>query len=78
MKEAIYIEWESCSKCHLMKPHVKKWADENWYEFQNFLFSDVSVEEFQIDAVPMLVLKEDWEVTMILDEEEIVHLVSNK
>lgn len=78
MKEAIYIEWESCSKCHLMKPHVKKWADENWYEFQNFLFSDVSVEEFQIDAVPMLVLKEDWEVTMILDEEEIVHLVSNR
>lgn len=77
MKEAIYIEGEACSKCYLMKPHVQKWAEENWLEFQNFLFSDVAVKEFQIDSVPMLVLKEDWEVADILDMDGIVSLVSN-
>lgn len=78
MKEAIYIEWESCSKCYMMKPHVKKWSEENWYEFQNFLFSDVGVKEFQIESVPMLVLKEDWIVKDILNEEGMVNLISNK
>jgi hypothetical protein len=29
MKEALYIEGESCSKCYTMKPHIKKWAEEN-------------------------------------------------
>lgn len=78
MKEAIYIEWEWCSKCYLMKPHAKKRAEENWYEFQNFLFSDVWVKEFQIESVPMLVLKQDWIVEQILDMDGIVHLISNK
>ena len=77
MKEAIFIEWESCSKCHIMKPHAKKRAEENWYEFQNFLFSDVSVKEFQIESVPMLVLKEDGVVNQILDEEWMVNLISH-
>ena len=78
MKEAIYIEWESCSKCYLMKPHAKKRAEENWYEFQNFLFSDIWVKEFQIKSVPMLILKEEWEVKQIYNEEWIVNLISNK
>ena len=77
MKEAIYIEWESCSKCYMMKPHAKRRAEDNWYEFQNFLFSDVNVKEFQIDSVPMLVLREDWVVNQILNEEGIVNLISN-
>lgn len=77
MKEALYIEWESCSRCHIMKPHAKRWAEDNWYEFQNFLFSDVWVQEFQIDSVPMLVLKEDWEVKQILNEEWMVGLISS-
>lgn len=76
MKEAIYIEGEGCSKCYLMKPHVKKWAEENWYEFQNYLFSEV--KEFQIESVPMLVLKEDGIVNQILDMDWIVNLISNK
>ena len=78
MKEAIFIEGESCSKCHMMKPHAKKRAEDNGYEFQNFLFSDVGMEEFKIESVPMLVLKENWVVTEILNEEWIVHLISNK
>ena len=78
MKEAIFIEWESCSKCYLMKPHCRKRAEENWLEFQNFLFSDIAVKEFQIESVPMLVLKEDWEVTDILDIDWIVALISNQ
>ena len=77
MKEAIFIEWESCSKCHIMKPHAKKRSEENWYEFQNFLFSDLSVKEFQIESVPMLVLKEDGVVNQILDEEWMVNLISH-
>lgn len=76
MKEAIFIEWESCSKCYIMKPHVKKRAENNWYEFQNFLFSDIWVKEFQIESVPMLVLKENGEVMEILDEEWIVNKIS--
>lgn len=76
MKEAIYIEWESCSKCYMMKPHAKRRAEGNWYEFQNFLFSDVNVKEFQVDSVPMLVLREDWVVNQILNEEGIVNLIS--
>ena len=78
MKEAIFIEWESCSKCHMMKPHAKKRAEDNWYEFQVFRFDDDSVKEFQIESVPMLVLKEDWIVSQILNDDWIVHLISNK
>lgn len=78
MKEAIYIEGESCSKCHMMKPHVQKRCDENGYEFQCVKFDDVSVQEFQINSVPMLILKENWMLEWILDEDWIVHLISNK
>lgn len=78
MKEAIFIEWDSCAKCHMMKPHAQKRAENNWYEFQTFRFDDASVSEFQIDSVPMMVLKEDWEVKEVLNGEWIVHLISNK
>jgi hypothetical protein len=78
MKEAIFIEWESCSKCHMMKPHVKKRCEENWYEFQVVRFDDVSVKEFNIHAVPMLIFRWDWVVSEVLNEEQIVHLISNK
>lgn len=78
MKEAIFIEWDSCVKCNMMKPHAKKRAENNWYEFQVFRFDDANVKEFQIDSVPMLVLREDWIVKDVLDMESIVHLISNK
>ena len=78
MKEAIFIEWESCSKCHMMKPHAEKRAKENGYEFQVFRFDDANVKEFQIDSVPMLIIKENGIVEWILKEEDIVHLISNK
>lgn len=78
MKEAIYIEWESCSKCMMMKPHVQKWCEENWYEFQVVRFDDTSVKEFDVQAVPMLVFRWDGVVSEILNEEQIVHLISNK
>ena len=61
-----------------MKPHCKKRAEENWYEFQNFLFSDVWAKEFQIESVPMLILKENWNVEQILDMDGIVALISNQ
>lgn len=78
MKEAIYIEWDSCSKCYLMKPHTQKRAEKNWYEFQTFRFDDASVKEFDIQSVPMLILKEDWVVNQILDMDWIVSLISNQ
>lgn len=78
MKEAIFIEWDSCSKCYLMKPHAQKRAEENWYEFQTFRFDDASVKEFNIQSVPMLILREDWVVKEILDMDGIVNLISWK
>lgn len=78
MKEVIFIEWESCSKCHMMKPHVQKRCEKNWYEFQAVKFDDVSVKEFKIDSVPMVIIKEKWYVKDILKEEDIVNLISNK
>lgn len=78
MREAIFIEWESCAKCHMMKPHAKKRCEDDWYDFQVFRFDDASVKEFDIQAVPMLVLKEDGIVTNILNEEWMVNLISNK
>lgn len=78
MKEAIFIEGESCSKCHMIKPHIKKRAEENGYEFQVFRFDDANVKEFQIDSVPMLIIKENGIVEWILKEEDIIHLISNK
>ena len=77
MKEAIFIEWDSCSKCYLMKPHAQKRAEANWYEFQTFRFDDTSVKEFDIQSVPMLILKEDWVVKETLDMDGIVNLISN-
>lgn len=76
--EAIYIEGLDCSKCHLMKPHVKKWAEDYWHEFQVVRFDDQSVEQFNIQSVPMLVIRENWEVIQILDEAGIVNLISNQ
>lgn len=78
MKEAIFIEWEACSKCYLMKPHAKKWSEDNGYEFQVFRFDDASVKEFNIQSVPMLILKDDWVVEEVLDMDGIVSLISNK
>lgn len=78
MKEAIYIEWDACSKCYLMKPHVQKWSEENWYEFQPFRFDDASVKEFNVQTVPMLILRVDWNVEKVLNDEDIVNLISNQ
>ena len=61
-----------------MKPHAQKRAEANWYEFQVFRFDDTSVKEFDIQSVPMLILKEDWIVNQILDMDGIVSLISNK
>ena len=77
-KEAVYIEWEACSKCYLMKPHAQKRAEANGYEFQTFRFDDTSVKEFDIQSVPMLILKEDWVVKDIRDMDGIVALISNQ
>ena len=78
MKEAIFIEWEACARCHQMKPHCQRYCEDNWYEFQTFKFDDASVSEFNVQAVPMLVLKEDWVVKEILDMDGIVNFISNK
>ena len=78
MKEAIYIEWENCSKCMMLKPHVQKRCEENWVSFQSVKFDDISVQEFDVQAVPMLVIREDGIVNQILNEEWIVHFISNK
>ena len=77
-KEAVFIEWEACSKCYLMKPHAQKRAEANGYEFQTFRFDDTSVKEFDIQSVPMLILKEDWVVKDIRDMDGIVALISNQ
>ena len=77
MKEAIYIEWDSCSKCYMMKPHVQKRCDANWYEFQAVRFDDESIKQFDVQAVPMLVLRIDWSVDKILNDDWIVALISN-
>ena len=78
MKEAIFIEWDSCARCHQMKPHCQRYCEDNWFEFQTFRFDDASVSEFNVESVPMLVLKEDWVVKEILDMDGIVNLISNK
>lgn len=75
MKEAIYILGNDCSKCHLIKPHVVARATKNWIQLHEVLFDDDSVKEFKIESVPMLVLRENWEVTDILDEQWIINLV---
>ena len=76
--EAIFIEWDSCSKCHLMKPHVKRWAEDHWHKFHVVRFDDESVKQFDVQSVPMLVIRENWEVIQILDEAGIVNLISNQ
>jgi len=76
--EAIFIEWEACSKCYMMKPHVEKRAKENWYSFQVFRFDNENVKEFDIQSIPMLILREEWVVKQILDMDGIVNLISNK
>jgi hypothetical protein len=42
-----------------MKPHAKKRAEENGYEFQAVRFDDESIKQFDVQAVPMLVLRID-------------------
>lgn len=78
MNEAIFIEGEACSKCYMMKPHAQKRAEQNGYEFQNFKFDDASVKEFNVESVPMLILKDDWVVKEILDMDWIINLISNQ
>ena len=78
MKEAIFIEWIDCSKCVMIKPYAEKRAKENNYTFQVFRFDNENVKEFQIESVPMLVIREEWVVNQVLDMEGIVALVSNQ
>ena len=78
MKEAIYIEGDFCSRCSFFKPFAQKRTDANWYEFQTFRFDEASVKEFNVQSVPMLILKEDWVVKEILDMDGIVNLISWK
>jgi len=78
MKEAIFIEWDSCAKCYMMKPHAQRRAEANGYEFQVFRFDNENVKEFDIQAVPMLILREDGNVKEILNMEGIVNLISKK
>ena len=78
MKEAIYIMGNDCSKCHILHPYVVERATVNGYSLQEFLFDDENVKEFQVESVPMLVLREDWVVTGILNYEEIVNFISNQ
>lgn len=77
MKETIYIEGDFCSRCSFFKPLAQKRADANWYEFQTFRFDEASVKEFNVQSVPMLILKEDWVVKEILDMDGIVNLLSS-
>lgn len=78
MKEAIYIMGNDCSKCHLLHPHVVERATVNGYSLQEFLFDDENVKEFQVESVPMLVIREDGIVTNILNYDEIVQFISNQ
>ena len=77
-KEAIFIEWIDCVKCRFLKPFAQARAEKNWYEFQVFRFDDASVKEFNVEAVPMLIFRWDWVVCEILNEEQIVNLISNQ
>lgn len=61
-----------------MKPHCQKRAEKNWYDFQAVRFDDVTVKGFNIQAVPMLIIREDSIVKEILNEEGIVNLISNQ
>lgn len=76
MKECVFILGTDCAKCHLMKPHVKRWAEDYWHEFQVVRFDDESVKQFDVQSVPMLVIRENWETIQILDETGIVNLIS--
>lgn len=78
MKEAIYIMGNDCSKCHLLHPHVVERATVNGYSLQEFLFDDENAKEFQVNSVPMLVLREDGVVTAILNYEEIINFIYNQ
>lgn len=77
MREAIYILGNDCSKCHLIKPHVVARATRNGVSLQEMVFDDENAKEFQIDSVPMLVIKEEGVVKEILNEQWIINLVSN-
>lgn len=78
MKEAIFITGEDCSVCYMMKPHAQRRAEDNGYEFQVFRFDNENVKEFDIQTVPMLILREDGNVKEILNQEDIVNLISKK
>ena len=77
-KEAIFIEWIDCTKCRFLKPFAQSRAEDNGYEFQVVRFDDASVKEFDIQAVPMMILRIDGIVSEILSEENIVALISNQ
>lgn len=74
MKEFIFIYGEDCAKCHQLKPHCKKWADEHWYKFKEMQYAESGLE---ITSLPMAqLINKNGE--MILDMEAIVNLISNK
>lgn len=77
MDEAIFIEWEDCSKCLMLKPHVQKRAEENWYKFEAYKFNEIKIDFYEIKSVPMLFLK-GKNFMRIFNEEWIVNLISNQ
>lgn len=34
MKKYRLVSWAFCSRCHMIQPLIKKFCEENWYEFE--------------------------------------------
>lgn len=73
MKEVVYVEWKDCARCAQIKPHVKKWCEKNWVNFQSISYADSGLE---ISSIPT-VIYDNWDDTEILDLDWIVNLLSN-
>lgn len=73
MKEINFIYGPDCSRCHMIRPHLEKWCEENWY---NFVAMQYWETEMEISSIPVAIVN-NWEDTEIIDYDWIINLIQN-
>ena len=73
-KMKILLIWgETCSRCRFIEPHLKAFAEKNWYEFEEKNIEQASPEEIEW-ATSLPIIWIDWKQ---MDYDEVIAMLSN-
>lgn len=76
MEKILLIYGDDCVKCHTLKPHIKRFCEDNGYELEEIRYEDYE-EKDNITALPTLIVK--WEESdKFLTDDDLILFITNK